>query len=253
MRFVLSALVCVVALGVAPGQEKDKEEKRGKREQAIKVVPLDRKTPVVYEKEIEPILVNKCAFCHSGNIKEGKLDLSSYETMMRGGKRGPAIVPNKGAESPLYKLAAKAVRPFMPPKSEEPLTPEELALIKLWIDQGAKPPAGMRTVVKVVLKTPPAAVNPILGVAVSPDTAAVASSRGNQVHIYDAGSGNYVRSLIDPKLEAPDKKPVKAAHLSLVESVAYSPDGKYIASGSYQEVKFWDATTGELRQTVSGF
>src|SRR5262249_29177911 len=37
------------------------------------------------------------------------------------------------------------------------------------------------------------------------------------------------------------------------ESLAYSPDGKYIASGSYQEVKLWDAKTGELRNTIPGF
>src|SRR5262245_19756340 len=219
MRFVLSALVIgVVALGVAPGQEKAKEEKRGKREQPIKIVKLDRKTPVAYEEEIEPILVNKCAFCHSGNIKEGKLDLSSYETMMRGGKRGAAIVPNKSAESLLVKLSHKLARPYMPPKSEEPLTPNELALIKLWIDQGAKAPTGARTVAKVVLKAPPAAVTPVLGVAVSPDKSAVAASRGNQVHVYDAGSGTHVRTLLDAKVATPDKKPIQAAHLSLVES-----------------------------------
>jgi WD40 repeat protein len=249
MRFVLSAcLIGAVVLGPAGG-----EEKRSKKEQAIKVVPLDRKTPVVFEKEIEPILANKCSFCHSGNIKEGKLDLSSYDSMMRGGKRGPAVVPGKSGDSLLVKLAAKAVRPFMPPKSEEPLAPGELALLKLWIDQGAKPPTGSRALPKLVLKAPPPAVTPVLGVAVSPDKSAVAASRGNQVHVYDAGSGTYVRSLLDPAVAGADKKPVRAAHLSLVESLAYSPDGKYLASGSFQEVKLWDAKTGTLRGTIPGF
>jgi WD40 repeat protein len=96
-------------------------------------------------------------------------------------------------------------------------------------------------------------VTPVLGVAVSPDKSAVAASRGNQIHIYDAGSGAYVRSLIDAKVAGADKKPVKAAHLSLVESLAWSPDGKYIASGSYQEVTLWDAKTGELSRKITGF
>src|SRR5579864_685776 len=112
--------------------------------QPIKVVTLDRKDPVVYEKDVEPIFVNKCSFCHSGNVKEGKLDVSSYDSLMKGGKHGKPIVPGKSAESLLVKAAGKTERPFMPPKSEEPLTPEELALIKLWIDQGAKPPTGVR-------------------------------------------------------------------------------------------------------------
>jgi WD40 repeat protein len=249
MRLILSVVAfCALAGGVVAA-----EEKRHKKEQPIKVIKLDRTTPVVFEKEIEPILVNKCAFCHSGNVKEAKLDLSSYETMMRGGKRGPAVVPSKSAESFLVKLCAKAIKPYMPPRSEEPLTPQELALIKLWIDQGAKPPSGMREAVKVVLKAPPAAVTPVLGVAVSPDHSAVAASRGNQIHVYDAGSGAYVRSLVDPGVVGPDKKPLHAAHLSLVESLAWSPDGKHIASGSFQEINLWDAKTGEFRRKITGF
>ena len=38
---------------------------------------------------------------------------------------------------------------------------------------------------------------------------AVAASRGNQIHVYDAGSGAFVRSLTDPTLTTPDKKPLK--------------------------------------------
>jgi WD40 repeat protein len=241
MRVVLSAcLVVAAAVAFAPA-----DEKRTKREQPIKVVVLDRKTPVAFEKEVEPILANKCAFCHSGNLKEGKLDLSSYDSMMRGGKRGPAVVPGKSAESLLVKLAAKAIRPYMPPKSEEPLSPEELALVKLWIDQGAKAPGGPRVAAKVALKAPPPAVTPVLGVAVSPDKSVVAAARGNQIHVYNAATGAYVRELLDPAL--------KSAHLSLVESLAVSPDGKLLASGSYQEVKLWDAKTGTLQHTLPGF
>jgi WD40 repeat protein len=221
--------------------------------QPIKVVTLDRKDPVSYDKDIEPILAKKCAFCHTGNVKESKLDLASYDTLMKGGKRGAAVVPGKAADSLIVKLAGKTDRPSMPPKSEEPLTPEELALLKLWIDQGAKAPSGVRTKTKLVLAAPPAQVTPVRALCISPDKSAIVASRGNQIHVYDAGSGTYVRSLVDPGLTTPDKKPIKAAHLSLAESLAYSPDGKYIASGSYQEVLLWDAQTGALRQRITGF
>ena len=46
---------------------------------------------------------------------------------------------------------------------------------------------------------------------------------------------------------------MKAAHLSLVESLAFSPDGKFLASGSYQEVIIWDAQTGTIRHRLTGF
>jgi hypothetical protein len=254
MRYLLSA--CVIGLvlaGVGPAQDDKEKDVRRKGEDEIKVVKLDRKTPVLYEKEIEPIFVNKCISCHSGNVKEGKFDLSSYDVMMRGGKRGPVVIPGKSAESLLAKLCQKAIRPYMPPRSEEPLSPNELALIKLWIDQGAKAPTGLRAAPKVVLKSPGTTVTPVFGVAVSPDKSQAAATRGNQIHVYDASSGAHVRTLTDASLVGHDKKPVKAAHLSLVESLAFSPDGKYLASGSFQEVKLWDAKTGELRKTIGGF
>jgi WD40 repeat protein len=221
--------------------------------QPIKVVVLDRKDPVLYEKDVEPILINKCTFCHSGNLKEGKLDMGTFDSLMKGGKRGKPIVPGKSAESLLYKLCGKTQKPAMPPKSEDPLSPQELALVKLWIDEGAKPPTGMREKVKIIVTAPPAAVQPVRGIAVSTDKSSVAASRGNQIHIYDASSGTYIRSLVDPRLITPDQKPLKAAHLSLVESLAFSPDGKWLASGAYQEVILWDALTGQLRHRLTNF
>jgi WD40 repeat protein len=246
--FVTSSVIFFAA--IATVQEPNE---KAKAIQPIRVVTLDRKDPVVYEKDIEPILAAKCTFCHSGNVKEGKLDLGSYETLVKGGKRGPAVVPGKSADSRIVRLAGRTEKPFMPPKGEEPLTPEELALIKLWIDQGAKAPTGTRTKTKLILSVPPANVTPVRALAVSPDKSAVVASRGNQIHVYDAGSGTHVRSLVDPDLKTPDGKPVKAAHLSLVESLAFSPDGKYVASGAFQEVILWDSQTGALRQRITGF
>jgi WD40 repeat protein len=248
MRFLLTLCLLALLPAWALAQEKEK-----KPLQPIAVVQLDRKDPVLYEKDIEPILVNKCQFCHSGPVKEGKFDMGSYETLMKGGKSGRAVLAGNAVESRLVHLAGKTQRPTMPPKGEEPLTPEELALIKLWIDQGAKAPTGVRTKPKVMLTLLPAGVHPVRAVAVSSDKSAVAASRANQIHIYDAGSGTYIRSLIDPALTTPDKKPVKAAHLSIVESLAYSPEGKFLASGSFQEVALWDAKTGLLRSKLTGF
>src|SRR5690242_6714584 len=115
MRFLLA--YCLVA--VLPGLVLEDEKKAPKPVQPIPVVKLERTAPVLYDKDIEPILVNKCAFCHSDNIKEGNFDMGSYEALMKGGKRGAAIVPGKSGESLLVKLAGKTQKPAMPPKSEE--------------------------------------------------------------------------------------------------------------------------------------
>jgi WD40 repeat protein len=244
-------LLILPLLGLLPALA----QAQGAKEQGpVKVIDLKRTEPVVYEKEVEPIFYKKCIACHSGSVKEGKLDISSYEGLVKGGKRGTAIVPGKGGESLIIKLLSRTEnKPFMPPKGEDPITPEEMALVKLWIDQGAKAPTGVRERPKIVVSVPPANVHPVHALAVSPDKSAVAAGRGNQIDIYDAGSGTHIRSLVGPGLKTPDGKDVKAAHLSLVESMAWSPDGKYLVSGSFQEIAVWDPLTGEQRHKITGF
>jgi WD40 repeat protein len=214
---------------------------------------LERKEPVSYARDIEPILNDKCSECHNSFKKQGNLDMSSYELLMKGGKRGVPVSAGRPNDSLLVRLAGRTENPTMPPKGDVPLTPDELALIKLWIEQGAKAPTGARERPRVIVRAPSALVQPVRGVSVSPDKAAVAASRGNQIHVYDAGSGAHIRTLLDPELVDADKKPVKAAHLSLVESLVYSPDGKYLASGAYQEVILWDAQTGQRHRRLTGF
>ena len=249
MRSLLT--LCLVAF--LPAVALAQDEKRSKGNERIKIVKLDRKDAIAYEKEIEPIFYKRCIACHSGNIKESRFDISTYEGLIKGGKRGTALVPGKSESSLLYTSCGKIRKPYMPPKGEEPVTPEELALIKLWIDQGAKAPSGARVAAKIIVGLPPANVHPVRAVAVSPDKSAVAAGRGNQIHVYDAGSGKFVRTLTTPGLKTPDGKPAQAAHLSLVEALAFSPDGRYLASGSFQEVNLWDVQTGKLRHKLGGF
>src|SRR5687767_1853584 len=114
LSFCLLALLPVVVAAQEP--------KKPAEVVPIKVVAIDRKDPVVYEKDLEPILVKKCFFCHSGNVKESKFDMGSYEALMKGGRRGKPVTPGKAETSLLYLTAGKMERPAMPPKTEEPLT-----------------------------------------------------------------------------------------------------------------------------------
>src|SRR5262249_45679360 len=66
---------------------------------AVKVIKIERKDPVTFEKDVYPVLRAKCTVCHSGSQKEGKLDLDSYEGLMKGGKRGASVKPGKPDES----------------------------------------------------------------------------------------------------------------------------------------------------------
>ena len=219
----------------------------------IAVVDLGRTDAVSYEKEVEPVLAEKCLFCHSGNVIEGKYDMSTYAGVLKGGKRGVAVVAGKPDESNMYKFSTHTMKPVMPPNSEEPLLPKELALIKLWIGQGAKPPTGVRIKRQVVVHFPPALVRPVRGLAISPDKTLVAVGRGNKVSLYDGKDGKHVRDLVDPKLVGADNKPAGVAHVSLVESMAFSPDGKTLLTGGFQQVAAWNAIDGKLITRIEGF
>src|SRR5262245_8063408 len=113
MRYALSLCLITFVPVVAAA---DDDDKKPAATQPIKVVKLDRKDAVVYEKDVEPILSNRCNVCHSGNIKEGRLDLGTYESMMKGGKRGKAVVPGNAEQSLLVRAAGRTHKPFMPPK-----------------------------------------------------------------------------------------------------------------------------------------
>jgi WD40 repeat protein len=240
-------LLALVPLSL-PAQEAKKDA------EPIKVVEVKHPGQVSYDKEVEPIFFKHCTVCHSGPKCKSKFDISSYERLIKGGRRGSPLLPGKSDASSLFKFISRNEKPFMPPLTEpDVLTPEEVALIKLWIDQGAKAPTGVRIRPTVVVSGLPANVHPVRAVAVSPDKSAVAAGRGNQIDIYDAGSGKFIRALNAPDLKLPDGKEVKGAHLSIVESLTYSPDGKFLVSGSFQEVAVWDAQTGVLRQTLKGF
>src|SRR5205823_9397182 len=102
------------------------QEKKEAKVEPIPEVKIDRADPVLYEKDVEPILANKCFVCHSGKELNGKLDMATYEKLIKGGKHGPPIVAGKAAESYLYKLASRQMKPTMPPKDETPLNPNEL-------------------------------------------------------------------------------------------------------------------------------
>src|SRR5204862_140132 len=104
----------------------------------------------------------------------------------------------------------------------------------------------------VVVNLPPANVQPVRALPVSPDKSAVAAGRRNQIHVYDAGSGTYIRTLIDPNMTTPDTKPVQRAHPAPLQPLAYTPDGKFLASaGADDVVKIWDYEKGVQKQTVN--
>jgi WD40 repeat protein len=211
----------------------------------VPVVAIDHAKPVDFDKEIAPILTAKCAGCHSGKARRGNYDMATRAGLLGGGDSGPAIIAGKSVDSLLVQLAGRTKKPAMPPKDHEPLGPRELALIKLWIDQGARgPDVVLRSRPTVKLGSLPAQIHPVRALAISPDGLRLAVARGHEVTVYDPRYGVRLRSLSANGGQA---------HATIVESLAFSPDGTTLASGSYREVAVWDAATGELKRRLAGF
>jgi mono/diheme cytochrome c family protein len=89
----------------------------------------------VFAEKIAPILKKNCVSCHNPTKARGGLDLSTRDTTLTGGDKGPAVAPGDAAKSLLTKMIAGPM-PKMPKKGE-PLSDAEVDLIRRWIDDGA--------------------------------------------------------------------------------------------------------------------
>jgi mono/diheme cytochrome c family protein len=88
-----------------------------------------------FRDKVAPILKKNCLSCHNPDKARGGLDLTTRDTTLTGGDKGPALVPGDSAKS----LLAKMIRGPMPkmPRMADPLSEADVALILHWIDGGA--------------------------------------------------------------------------------------------------------------------
>jgi mono/diheme cytochrome c family protein len=107
--------------------------------------PPSAKQGVTYATDIKSILDASCAKCHSGDKPKAQIKLDSLEAALKGGKAGPILKPGDSANSFIVKSVAHLTADhdtWMPPAQNragiKQLTPEQIGLIRAWIDQGAK-------------------------------------------------------------------------------------------------------------------
>src|ERR1041385_7205611 len=208
----------------------------------IPISRIDRRTPVDFEKEILPILKNNCLACHNKTTTKADLILETPQDILKGGESGKVVVPKRSSDSLLLKIASHQVKPMMPPQNNKveaaDLTSEELGVLKLWIDQGAKGEVHGKG--PIVWQALPEGLDPIYAVALSLDGQLAACARGNQIFIYQLPARRLVGRLTDSQLlKSSVYGKLGVAHRDLVHSLAFSPDGNLLASGGYREVKLW--------------
>ena len=106
--------------------------------------------PVDFATHIAPILEANCISCHGKKKRRGRLALHDLKSTLKGGKEhGPAVVPGDPDKSPLLTLVKIGPEDddsdlMMPPDGDgEPLTANQIELIRRWLADGAKWPEGV--------------------------------------------------------------------------------------------------------------
>ena len=113
----------------------------------VKKLPLPVPRKVDFEKDIYPLLKESCFSCHGPEKQKGKYRLDTKEGAFKKGTDGPHIIPGHSEKSPLIHMVAGLIEEgLMPPPDDkgksQPLTKEQIGLLRAWIDQGASWPDG---------------------------------------------------------------------------------------------------------------
>ena len=88
-----------------------------------------------FEIHIQPVFRVKCAKCHGEKTQKAGLNVLRPSALRTGSESGRVIVAGKPHESSLFEMVSQGE---MPPQDNEPLTGEEVELIRKWIADGAK-------------------------------------------------------------------------------------------------------------------
>jgi len=112
---------------------------------AADLPPASTQTGVTYATDIKPIFDASCVKCHSGQKPKAHLHMDTLDGVLKGTKNGAIVKVGDSANSLIVKAIAHLTEDqdgWMPPLHNKagikPLTPEQIGLIRAWIDQGAK-------------------------------------------------------------------------------------------------------------------
>lgn len=198
---------------------------------------------VSFAEEVAPIFYQRCLACHNARMAKGRLNMESYAAIMKGGESGAAVEPGDGELSNL----CIQVEDGSMPQDADPLTPEQIALIKQWVALGAKldaraaPEALLLDIMpKFPQPTPPEVYPvaiPVTALAFSPDGQLLASSGYHEVILWNVADHTIVRRITNVA--------------ERVYDVVFHPDGARIAiasgtPGQIGEVKVFSIADGAL-------
>jgi hypothetical protein len=196
-----------------------------------------------FSQKVAPILAKRCLACHDAKTAKGRFNVETFASLMRGGESGAEIVPGKSGDSNLVNLVEDGTMP----QDADPLSKDEIAVIRKWIDTGATLDAGFNPADPLIAimpslpqPLPPVAYRvpiPVTAVAYSPDGSELATSGYHEILIWSAKDGRRLGRVTNIA--------------ERVYGIQYSPDGKTIAVAAgtpaqLGEVKLFSTESREL-------
>lgn len=196
--------------------------------------------PVSFLKDVAPIFVQNCIACHNPKKSESKYVMTTFAQLAKGGQQGDGITlePGDPDASFLVELIRPNGSPRMPYK-QDPLPADKVALIERWVKEGGKYDGGAPTEdwTAVLRKNTPIVIPEaypvpvaITALAFSPDNTVIAASGYHELTLWKTADG-----ALDRRLNGLAER---------VYEVAFSPDGKWMATasgdpGQFGSVKLW--------------
>src|SRR5687768_14093981 len=92
-----------------------------------------------FAREVRPVLEKNCIGCHNPKLHMSGLSLADRAGATKGGRRGPAVLPGKTAESLLLQAVRHEGNLRMPPGRK--LAQEDIARLEEWVGSGAAWPS----------------------------------------------------------------------------------------------------------------
>jgi hypothetical protein len=221
--------------------------------------PLANNTParpVSFINDVAPILKENCYACHDAKKHSGKLEMTSYAKLRHGGANDDPIVPGKPDESLIMELLTADGAKRMPPPPKDRISPTEgalppakIAVIRKWIEQGAKldtEVAADADLLRELRKRwqPPAAPEKypfpvvVTALAFTPDGKRLVAGGHHELTVWEAGTG---------KLGQRVRTRAERSY-----AFAFLPDGKLAVAGGRPgqegDVRIYDVTAAPQKR-----
>ncbi len=195
---------------------------------------------VSYHTQIKPIFQAHCQGCHQPAKSIGDYVMTEFSLLTKGGESTlAAIVPGKPDDSYLIEQITPDNGEALMPKGKAPLSPEQIELVRSWIQQGAHNDTPASAEVVYDAEHPPVYTRPPVTTSIdySPDGSLIAAAGHHEVLIHKADGSGIVSRLIGVS--------------DRIESVKFSPDGTRLAVAGgvparMGEVQVWDVAKAEL-------